>query len=127
MKNPAQINKLTEKVIGAAIEVHKELGPGLLESVYEHCLAFELSQIGVKHITQKALPVIYKNNRIDCGFRIDVLVEDKLIVELKAVDCVIDVHYAQLMTYMKLTDIKLGLLINFNVKLLKNGIKRIIL
>lgn len=120
-------NKLSEKVIGAAIEVHRELGPGLLESVYEHCLMHEFTLQGIKYENQKPLPVIYKDVKLDCGYRIDLLVEDELVVELKAVEAIADIHIAQLLTYMKLTGKRLGLLINFNVKLLKNGIKRLVL
>jgi GxxExxY protein len=114
-------------VIGCAIEVHKALGPGLLESAYERCLSLELASKGVRHETQKELPIVYKGARIDCGYRIDLQVEDLLIVELKAVDKVLPVHGAQLLTYMKLTGIKTGLLINFNVPRLSDGIKRFVL
>jgi GxxExxY protein len=121
------LNKITGEVIGAAIEVHKVLGPGLLENVYEKCLCRELELRGVSHESQKDLPVKYKGMELDCGYRMDIVVSDKIIVELKACDSLLPVHDAQLLTYLKLTKTKLGLLINFNVPLLKNGIKRLAL
>jgi len=117
-------NQITEKIIGCAIEVHKQLGPGLLESAYEECLVYELKQAGLNTERQVAVPVIYKNIKLDCGYRIDVLVENKIIIELKTVDSFAPVHEAQILTYMKFAHKELGLLINFNVTLLKNGIKR---
>ncbi len=120
----AQRDSLTEKVIGAAIEVHRALGPGLLESAYEECLCFELKQLGLKHQRQVPLAVVYKGMRLDCGYRIDVLVEDELIIELKTVEEMLPVHEAQILTYLKLSGMKTGLLLNFNVPVLKNGIKR---
>ena len=119
------INSLTGKVIGAAIEVHKALGPGLLESAYEACLCRELE---LKHILferQKELPIEYKGVKLDCGYRLDVVVENNLILELKACEKLEAIHQAQLLTYLKLTGIKYGLLINFNVPVLKDGIKRV--
>jgi GxxExxY protein len=120
-------NSITDAVIGAAIEVHKALGPGLLESVYESCLAHELSlrQIGVEQ--QVAMPVRYKGHEINTGYRIDLLIEKQVIVELKAVDTLLPVHEAQILTYMKLMNCRLGLLINFNVPRLKQGLKRMLL
>ena len=115
---------LSGRVIGAAIEVHRRLGPGLLESAYEECLCHELSLGDIRFERQKHLPVEYKGIRLDCGYRLDLLVEDALIVELKAVDEVPPVHRAQLLTYLKLTGIELGLIINFNVPVLKDGIIR---
>jgi GxxExxY protein len=115
---------LTAKFIGCAIEVHRCLGPGLLESTYEQCLARELSLQNLPSQFQVSLPVAYKGVQLDCGYRIDVLVEQQLIVELKAVDELKGIHEAQLLTYMKLAGIRTGLLINFNVRLLKDGIKR---
>jgi GxxExxY protein len=115
---------LTAKVIGCAIEVHRALGPGLLESTYEQCLARELFLQGIGYRLQVGLPVEYKGVRLDCGYRVDVLVEDQLILELKAVDEIQGIHEAQLLTYMKLARIGTGLLINFNVKVLKDGIHR---
>ena len=120
-------DSLSKQVIGLALEVHKQLGPGLLESTYEKCLAYELSSQGVQFETQKNLPVEYKGIKLDCGYRIDMLVEGKLIIELKAVDSLNHLHEAQLLTYMKLAEIKVGLLINFNTKLLRSGIKRFVL
>jgi GxxExxY protein len=117
---------LTEKVIGCAIEVHRHLGPGLLESVYERCLAFELTTANIEHTVQKEIAVSYKGVSLDCGYRVDMFVGNKLIVELKAVDKILTIHEAQLLTYMKLANVRLGLLINFNVTLLKSGIKRFV-
>jgi GxxExxY protein len=118
---------LTEQIIGAAIEVHRALGPGLLESAYQTCLAHEFSIRGLTFEQQKPLPVEYKGTRLDCGYRLDFLVADKVVVELKAVDELHPVHEAQLMTYLKLTGCKVGLLINFNELLLKEGIRRRVL
>jgi GxxExxY protein len=120
-------DKLSNRVIGSAIEVHRSLGPGLLESTYEQCLAHELKLNNINFILQHPLPVIYKCVKLDCGYRVDILVENKLIIELKSVEEVKGIHKAQLLTYMKLANIKKGLLINFNVKLLKNGISRFVL
>jgi GxxExxY protein len=122
-----ELNLITEKIIGCAIIVHKQLGPGLLESVYEECLCFELNQAGLRVERQKLLSVIYKSIQMDCGYRIDVLVEDCVIIELKTVEQFAPVHNAQILTYMKLTQKIVGLLINFNVILLKHGIKRFML
>jgi GxxExxY protein len=118
-------NELTERIIGACIEIHRALGPGLLESAYEECLCYELSQTGIKFERQKPLPVHYKDVNLDCGYRLDLVVEDKIIIELKAVEGLLPVHEAQLLTYLKLSGLTLGLLINFNVAMLKHGIKRI--
>jgi len=120
-------NELSRIIIGAAIEVHRELGPGLLESAYEECLAYELQSRNVPFERQKPVPVDYKGLRLDCGFRLDLLVGDKVIIELKAVDKLVPIHDAQLLTYLRLTGCKLGLLINFNVPILKQGIKRLVL
>jgi GxxExxY protein len=122
-----EFESLSKDVLGAAIEVHKHLGPGLLESAYEECLSFELVQRGYKIERQKPIPVVYKEIKLDCGYRIDILVEDKLVLELKSIDCFNSVHEAQILTYMKFAQKKIGLLINFNVTLLKNGIKRYVL
>jgi len=119
-------NELTERVIGACIEIHRALGPGLLESAYEECLCYELSQAGMKFERQKPLPVNYKDVKLDCGYRLDLVVEEKVIIELKAVESLLPIHEAQLLTYLKLSGITLGLLINFNVAMLKQGIKRIV-
>ena len=123
----AFLNSISDKIIGAAIEVHKELGPGLLESVYEACLYHELKKQGVSVDCQVDLPIIYKGEITNKTYRIDMLVENCVIVELKSVDTVNPIHEAQLLTYMKLLNINLGLLINFNVDILKKGIKRRIL
>jgi GxxExxY protein len=119
-------NELTESIIGSAIEVHQELGPGLLESTYEACLFFELSEKGLFVERQKSLPVRYKSKNIDCGYRIDLLINDKIIVELKTVEKIAPVHEAQLLSYLKMSNHQVGLLINFNTMYLKNGIKRIV-
>ena len=119
-----RLNAISEKIIGAAIAVHKEFGPGLLEKVYEICMVQEMEERGLKVSYQVDLPLYYKGQLTNKMFRIDVLVEDEVIVELKAVETVLPVHEAQLLTYMKLTNKKLGLLINFNVPLLKQGIMR---
>jgi GxxExxY protein len=120
------INKLSNKIIGAAIEVHKSLGPGLLESAYEECLCYEIGLRDISYERQKGLPVNYKEKLLDCGYRIDLLVESSIILELKAVDRIEAIHKAQLLTYLKLSDIRLGLLLNFNVPIMKNGIVRIV-
>ncbi|WP_418602644.1 GxxExxY protein [Hwangdonia sp.] len=119
-------DKITKKIIGAAINVHRVLGPGLLESAYQECLLFELKSIGLHVKKEIALPIVYKDIKLDHGYRIDLLVENKIVVELKTVECFTDVHSAQILTYMKLGNYPLGLLINFHTKLLKNGIKRFI-
>lgn len=122
-----EINDITGKVVGCAIEVHKNLGPGLLESAYEECLSFELRNSGLKIERQKPIPVVYKEIKLDCGYRIDILVEDKVVVELKTVEVINPVHEAQILTYIKFSNMKIGLLINFNVFRLKDGIKRYIM
>lgn len=119
-------NDLSKKIIGAAIEVHKILGPGLLESTYEKCLCRELELKGLCIEIQKSLPVEYKGIKIDSGYRLDLVVENSVIVELKSVEKILPIHEAQLLTYLKLTGLKLGLIINFNVPVLKNGLKRIV-
>ena len=120
-------NELSKVVLGYAIKIHKNLGPGLLESAYEECLFYELSKNGLYVEKQKPMPLIYEKVKLDVGYRVDLMVENKLILELKSVDSLNDVHLAQILTYLKLANCKLGLLINFNVKLLKDGIKRVIL
>lgn len=119
-----EINQITEKIIGCAIEVHKHLGPGLLESAYEECLVYELRKAGLLAERQVPVPVVYKEIKLDYGYRIDVLVENKVVIELKTVDVFAPVHEAQILTYMKFADKSIGLLVNFNVALLKDGIKR---
>lgn len=120
-------NEIGTILLDAAFLVHKELGPGLLESTYEACLCFELSEMGLLVETQVPLPIVYKEVKLDCGYRIDLMLERKVIVELKVADALNDVHLAQMLTYMKLSGCKLGYLINFNVKQLKSGIKRVVL
>jgi len=121
------MKEITEKIIGAAIEVHKTIGPGLLESAYEECLAYELRLRKLDFERQVALPVTYKGVRLDCGYRLDFLVEKAVVLELKAVETVEPIHEAQVLTYLKLGGWTVGLLINFNVPVLKHGIKRIVL
>jgi GxxExxY protein len=119
-------NQLSQRVIGASIEVHKHLGPGLLESAYEACLCRELTLLGIAFERQLPLPVSYKGLELDCSYRIDVMVEGLIIVELKAVDKLEPIHDAQLLTYLKLTNRWLGLLVNFNVTMLRNGVRRLV-
>lgn len=121
-----ELNKITESIIGAAIDVHRSLGPGLLESAYETCLAFELLERGHKIEQQKTLPIFYKGNQLDAGYRLDLLVDEKVILEIKSVDSFVPIHDAQLLSYLKLSGCKIGLLINFNVKMLKQGIHRLV-
>ena len=121
-----EINEITEKVIGCAITVHTELGPGLLESAYQECLFYELSSEGLRVEKEKPLPLIYKDVNMECGYRVDLLVENKVIIELKAVEALTDVHVAQVLTYLKLSNNKIGLLINFNSFRIKDGLKRLI-
>jgi GxxExxY protein len=126
VKESETLNTITQAIIGAAIEVHRALGPGLLESGYEACLAYELGVRGFIVETQKALPLVYKNVKLDCGYRLDLFIERKVIVEVKAVDNVMPIHHAQVLSYLKLSGCKVGLLINFNEKLLKRGVFRIV-
>jgi len=121
-----ETDKITERIIGCAIEVHRHLGPGLLESAYEECLNWELIHNGLRVERQKPVPVIYKDIKLECGYRIDLLVENLIVIELKSVDALIPVHEAQILTYMKFAEKSTGLLINFNVTLLKNGLKRFV-
>jgi GxxExxY protein len=121
-----ELNKLTEGVIGAAIEVHRHLGPGLLESAYQAALAYELSQRGYKVEQQKPLPMLYKEIKLDAGYRLDFLINDKVVLEIKSSDKLSPIEDAQIPSYLRLSGCKIGLLINFNVKLLKNGIRRFI-
>ena len=121
------LNKLSNEVIGLAIKVHKALGPGLLESSYKECLFYEIAKAEYKVEKEKPLPLIYETVKLDIGYRIDLLVETKLVVEIKSVDALTDIHTARVLTYLKLSGNRLGLLINFNVTLLKNGIKRLVL
>ena len=119
-------NEISSKIIGCAIDIHKSLGPGLLESAYQECLYYKLQKEGLRVEKEKAMPLIYEEVHLDCGYRIDLLVENKVVIELKSVEALTDVHMAQTLTYMKLGDYKLGLLMNFNVNLLKNGVKRVV-
>lgn len=118
-------NELSKIVFDCALKVHRNLGPGLLESSYEECLFYEIKKLGLIVEKQKALPLVYEEVKLDIGYRIDIIVENKLIIEIKSVEALNEVHFAQLLTYLKLTNCKLGLLINFNVALIKNGIKRV--
>ena len=120
-----ELNKITEAIIGAAIEVHRNLGPGLLESAYRECLRYELLQRGYNVLQEVPFPLVYKDVKLDCGYRLDLLVNDAVIVEIKSVENLAPIHEAQLLSYLKLANCKVGLLINFNVKLLKYGIKRL--
>jgi GxxExxY protein len=122
----SRLNHLTEQIIGAAIEVHRNTGPGLMESVYEECLCYELSQLGLRFQRQVHLPVSYKGVKLDCGFKMDLLVEDPVVLELKTVDQLLPVHSAQLLTYLKLSGKKVGLLVNFNEPVLTKGLKRLV-
>jgi GxxExxY protein len=119
-------NALTNQVIGAAIEVHRHLGPGLLESIYEECLCYELSQMGCRIQRQAVLPISYKGLKLESAYRVDLIVEDLVVVEIKATEGTAPVHCSQLLTYLKASDKRIGLLINFNVPILKNGLKRIV-
>lgn len=121
-----EINEITGEIIGYCIEIHRELGPGLLESAYEECLAYELSNAGLYFERQKPLPIRYKEINIEYGYRMDFVVENQVVVELKSVEIINNVHTAQILTYMRFSEMNAGLLINFNVSVLKNGIKRFI-
>ena len=122
-----EVNEITGKILTAAYKVHTALGPGLLESSYQACLKYELTKAGLNVEVEKPLPLIYEEVKLECGYRLDMLVENQVIVELKTVESFADVHIAQILTYLKLSNKKIGLLLNFNTKSLKNGIKRIIL
>jgi GxxExxY protein len=122
-----ELEKLASEVIGYAIHVHKQLGPGLLENAYKECLFYELQKNNLYVAKEVAMPLVYEEVKLDAGFRMDLLVENKLVIELKSVDALNDVHLAQVLTYLKLGKFKLGLLMNFNVKMLKEGIRRIVL
>src|SRR5262249_48819308 len=127
LRQGAEDDPLTRSVIGAAIEVHRTLGPGLLESAYQECLCCELGLRGIEHLKQVDLPVAYKGLQIDCGYRMDIVIPGRLVVELKAVAALHPVHQAQLLTYLRLSGIRYGLLLNFNVPILTEGIKRMVL
>ena len=126
MEEKDRLDSITRRIIGGAIEVHRRLGPGLLESAYEVCLAFELRQMGLIVEEQKPLPVIYREVKLDCGYRLDLVVENSVVVEIKAVDQLAPIHVAQLLSYLRLSNKRVGLLINFHVRVLKNGLKRIV-
>ena len=126
MRENDRLDEISHRAIGAAIEVHRHLGPGLLESAYQSCLAFELKQLGLKVEEQKPLPVVYKQVKLDCGYRLDMVVEDEIIVEIKAIETLLPIHDAQLLSYLRLTKKRVGLLMNFHVPVLKNGLKRIV-
>ena len=117
----------TREIIAAALEVHRHLGPGLLESAYEECLCHEFEIRGIFYVRQKPLPIVYKDKKLDCGYRLDVVVNDNILLELKSMEKVLPIHEAQLLTYLKLSGMKTGLLINFNEQLLKDGIRRYVL
>ncbi len=124
MDEGERLNQITEKIIQSAINVHRALGPGLLESAYEACLMFELTESGLQVEQQKPLPIVYRDVKLDCGYRLDLLVENAVVVELKSVDSLLPIHEAQLLSYLKLSGCRVGLLINFNETVLKNGIRR---
>jgi GxxExxY protein len=126
MEEKDRLDSITRRIIGAAIEVHRRLGPGLLESAYETCLAYELRQIGFKVEQQKPLPIVYKEVKLDYGYRLDLIVEDSVVVEVKAVEQLAPIHDAQLLSYLRLSERRVGLIINFHVRVLKNGLKRIV-
>ncbi len=119
-------NEIAARVIGLGIEVHRSLGPGLLESAYKECLYYKLIKAGFRAEKEKPMPLVFEEVKLNCGYRIDILVENKLVIEIKSIDALNDIHLAQTLTYMKLGDFKLGLLMNFNVVVLKNGIKRVV-
>ncbi len=126
MRESDRLDEISHRIIGAAIEVHRHLGPGLLESAYQSCLAFELKQLGLKVEEQKPLPVVYKQVKLDCGYRLDMVVEDEIIVEIKAIEKLLPIHDAQLLSYLRLAKKRVGLLMNFHAPVLKNGLKRIV-
>jgi len=119
-------NELSARIIGKALDVHRIVGPGLLENVYKECLFYELKKSGIYVVKEKPVPFVYEGIQLDCGYRIHILVEDKVVIEVKSIDLLTQIHFAQILTYLSIGDYKLGLLINFNVVLLKNGIKRVV-
>ncbi len=121
-----ETNEITDKIIGCAIKVHKVLGPGLLESAYQACLYYELVKSGLQVEKEKALPLVYEEVKLDCGYRMDFLIEHRVVVEVKSVESLTDIHLAQVLTYLKLSENRFGLLINFNVVKLKDGVKRVV-
>ena len=126
MDQEERLNKITETIIGVAINIHRALGTGLLESAYEACMVYDLIQVGMKVEQQKPLPVVYRGVKLECGYRLDLMIENEVIVEIKSIDKLLPIHKAQLMSYLKLADCKVGLLINVNVEILKSGIQRVV-
>jgi GxxExxY protein len=126
MRENDRLDEISHRIIGAAIEVHRHLGPGLLESAYQSCLAFELKRLGLKLEEQKPLPVVYKEVKLDCGYRLDMVVDDEIILEIKAIEKLLPIHEAQLLSYLRLAKKRVGLLMNFHVPVLKDGLKRIV-
>lgn len=126
MNENEKLNKITGTIISGAINVHRTLGPGLLESAYEACMVYELAQVGLKVEQQKPLPIVYGKVKLECGYRLDLMIEKEVIVEIKSIEKLLPIHQAQLLSYLTLSERKVGLLINFNVRVLKNGIKRIV-
>ena len=126
MNKEEKLNKITKTIIGMAINIHRALGPGLLESACEACMVYDLVKAGLKVEQQKPLPIVYRGVKLECSYRLDLMIEKEVIVEIKSVEKLLPIHQAQLMFYLKLSDCKVGLLINFNVKVLKNGIKRVV-
>ena len=126
MNENEKLNKITETIISGAINVHRTLGPGLLESAYEACMVYELAQAGLKVEQQKPLPIVYREVKLECGYRLDLMIENEVIIEIKSIEKLKPIHQAQLLSYLKLSECKVGLLINFNVKVLKDGIKRVV-
>ena len=126
MDQEERLNKITETIIGVAINIHRAVGQGLLESAYEVCMVYDLIQVGMKVEQQKPLPVVYRGVKLECGYRLDLMIENEVVVEIKSIDKLLPIHKAQLMSYLKLADCKVGLLINFNVEILKDGIQRVV-
>ena len=126
MNENEKLNKITETIIGAVINVHRALGPGLLESAYEACMVYELAQAGLKVEQQKPLPIVYRGVKLECGYRMDLMIDNEIIVEIKSIEKLLPIHQAQLLSYLKLSNCRVGLLINFNIKVLKNGIQRVV-
>jgi GxxExxY protein len=126
MQEKDRLDQITRRIIGAAIEVHRHLGLGLLESAYETCLAYELKELGFRVEQQRPLPVVYKDVKLDCGYRLDIVVENAIILEVKAIEQLAPIHDAQLLSYLRISGMKVGLLLNFHARVLKNGLKRIV-
>ena len=126
MNSQIAINDITEAIIGSAIEIHRKLGPGLLESAYKQCLVYSLSKRGLTIEIEKAIPLVYEEVKLECGYRADIIAEQRVIIEVKSVDALADIHTAQMLTYLRLSGCKIGLLMNFNVTVMKDGIKRLI-